>query len=289
MRRAVLLLIVIVTLTAFAACGTTKEEFRPAGSGAVDADTTGISHGTAANEALVESVSLGCCLYGISDGYTLTEKAHRQIVQDAVADYTVKSAAWEGVDISTLDVYIHITQIYQDGTSSEYYVYDKDGAHCMQDGHTGMYSVISDEVYRPLYELAMGWHTPLTMTVVSGGESIRAVRHWIWTDGSDGICADGFRMTPQQAAPLVEYITYAEDFAPYVDGELQPGAVFKLYNEDFEKVECFVPSGQSAWTYIGHAGPGKYIAVAEMSFEEEGGDCTGYQYFFGLVIPEEST
>ena len=45
----------------------------------------------------------------------------------------------------------------------------------MQAGKDGMYSIISDEVYRPLYELAMGWYLPHTMTVVSGGESIFAI------------------------------------------------------------------------------------------------------------------
>jgi hypothetical protein len=149
-----------------------------------------------------------------------------------------------------------------------------------------MYSVISDEVYRPLYELAMGWYMPHTMTVVSGGKNIYAVSNWVWSE-SDCISVDGVWLTPQQAQPMVEYITLAEGFAPYIDGAPQPGVEFKLYDENFEVVEYPIPSGLAAWTYLGHAGAGKYIAVAELGFKNEDGS-SGYQYFFGLIVPESS-
>jgi hypothetical protein len=52
-------------------------------------------------------------------------------------------------------------------------------------------------------------------------------------------------------------------------------------------VESFIPSGREAWAEIGKAGTGKYIAVAEYIFENEDGT-SGYQYFFGLIVPEGS-
>jgi len=287
MRRAVLFLMVITTMAVLAACGVTAEEFCPAGSGAVDAGAADAPSAVKEEEPPVTSVELELYREGRSSAYLLTEEKDRQIARDAVMDYMVKSAAWEDPDISTLDMYIRIILYYKDGTESEYYVYDRDGVHCMQRGRSGRYSVISDQAYRPLYELVMGLHTLHTMTIVSGGESVYAVCNRIWTNGTDAPGSNGPRMTPQEAAPLVEYITYAEDFAPYVDGELRPDLVFELYNEDFEEVKYFVPSGLSAWTFIDHAGPGKYIAVTEMSFEEDNGK-SGYRYFFGLIIPEEN-
>lgn len=123
------------------------------------------------------------------------------------------------------------------------------------------------------------------MTVVSGGESIFAVSNGIWAE-SDGLSLDGIYLTPQQAEPMVEYITYAEDFAPSVDGELHPGVRFKLYDEKYDDVEYFIPSGREAWAEIGTVGPGRYIAVSEESFKDADAR-SGYQYFFGLIVPEE--
>ena len=209
----------------------------------------------------------------------------REIVTDAVEDYMLKSAAWPGVDVEAQDMYIQIFEKSASGDVAEYYVFEKDGRPCMQPGRDGMYSIISDEVYRPLYELAMGWYLPHTMTVVSGGESLFAIRNLIWAEG-DGESADGLSMTPQQAEPMVEYITYAEDFSPYVDGQLQPGVRIKLYDENYDEVEYFISSGRESWAEIGTVGPGRYIAVAEESFKDADGS-SGYQYFFGLIVPED--
>lgn len=279
MRKTILCLMVIMLPLALAACrATVEEQFCPT----VTASTT-------AEEVLPESVSIVMFRNGESrDGYSVADDAQRQTVQNAIFHYLIKSAAWPGVDVGTLDKYIYIGEQYANGDIAEYYVFDKDGQHCMQNSRNGMYSTISDEVYQPLYELAMGWHTPHTMTVTSGGDSIFTVRNWIWSEEKDGLSADGMRLAPEDVANEIEFITLGEDFAPYVDGERRPDVVFKLYGEDFGEVTYPIPSGLAAWISIGQAGPGRYIAVAEQGFEDEKGNRNGYQYFFGLIIPEES-
>ncbi len=211
----------------------------------------------------------------------------QSIVMNAVEEYMLKSAAWEAVDTTALDARIHIYIRYTDGEIAEFDVFDKDGEHCMQWAQAGRYSLLSEEVYRPLYELAMGWYLPGTMVIQSSGESVYALRNWIWSQ-DEGVAADGMRLTPQEVSQDIEYITLADDFAPYIDGEVIPGVAFKLYDENFEEREYFIPSGMAAWTYIGHAGPGRYVAAAEYCFNETDGSSSGYQYFFGLVVPERN-
>ena len=298
MVKTALRILMVMMLLLAAACGAEKEELRP-----MDTESATVTEGALASssahpetpsaqadeKALVDAVNIGLCRYGeYLESYSLKTDAETSLVQAAVFNYMIKSAAWESVDIESMEMYIHIYEQRSDGEAAEYYVFEKDGQPCMQAGRDGMYSTISDEAYRSLYELAMGWHTPHTMKIESGGESIYAVRHWIWSEEKNGLNADGMRLTPQQAQPMVEYITLAEGFAPYIDGAQQPGVVFRLYDENFEEVEYPIPSGLAAWTYLGHAGPGKYIAVAEQGFKNEDGSSRGYQYFFGLIVPEKS-
>jgi hypothetical protein len=297
MVKTALQILMVMMLLLAAACGASKEELSP-----IDTKKATVTEGALASssiqpeipsvqadeKALVEVIDIVLCCNGeYRESYSLTTDAEKNLVQAAVFNYMIKSAAWEGVDIESIGMYIHIYEQRSNGEAAEYYVFEKDGQPCMQAGRDGMYSTISDEVYQTLYELAMGWHTPHTMKIVSGGESIYAVRHWIWSEEKNGLNADGMRLTPQQSESMVEYITLAKDFAPYINGEQQPGVVFRLYDEDFKEMEYPIPSGLVAWTYIGHAGPGRYIAVAEQGFKNEDGS-SGYQYFFGLIVPEKS-
>ena len=270
MRQTLLCLMVIALLMTFAACRVTEEEFCPTGAGTAAAGTaapdvsepaagelsSSVPSAQADEASLAEAYDIELYHNGENrEGYSLMEDPEKRIVETAIFNYMVKSAAWPGVEVETLDLYIHIAGWDADGGVQEYYVFDRDGAHCMQAGKDGMYSTISDEVYQPLYALAMGWHTPHTMTILSGEESIFAVRNWVSSQSADGLCADGMRLTPQQAAAEVEYITYAEDFAPYIDGEVRPGLLLRLYNEDFAEVEYPVapPDWQPGHTLAGPA------------------------------------
>ncbi len=289
MRKTVLSILVIMLMLALAACRVTVEkQFCP-----VVTETPANAEAmlpSDTSEPDIEAQDYIGIVISWNNGYYLSMPVpdeRRGIVTDAVEDYRRKSAAWPGVDVESQDMYIQIYEESAEGKAAEYYVFEKDGQPCMQAGMDVTYSIISDEVYRPLYELAMGWYTLHTMTVASGGESIFAVSNDIWAE-SEGLSVDGIYLTSQQVQPMVEYVTYAEGFSLYIDGELQPGVRLKLYNEEYEEVEYPIPSGLAAWTYINHVEPGRYIAVAEMSFEEEDGSHSGYQYFFGLIVPESN-
>lgn len=291
MRKTILCLLVIMLLAALASCRvTTEEQFCPTDTQLRGTDENPPSQTpdpvAPKNDDGAQASFIYIDMYWGNYYYlgkTVTDE-HHKIVTDAVMDHMLSSAAWPGVDVEAQDMYIHIFVKSADGENADYYVFNRDGKPCMQAGKDGMYSIIRNEVYRPLYELAMGWYMPHTMTVVSGGKSIYAVSNWIWSE-SNCISVDGIQLTPQQAEPMVEYITYAADFAPYIDGELKPDIRFKLFDDNYDEVE-YIPSGREAWAEIGKAGPGKYIAVAEYSFKNEDGS-SGYQYFFGLIVPEE--
>jgi len=59
-----------------------------------------------------------------------------------IFDYMIRSAAWPGIDVTTMEEYYYIKK----GTS-EYYVFMLDGTPCMQLTPNGSYSVITEESY----------------------------------------------------------------------------------------------------------------------------------------------
>lgn len=76
-----------------------------------------------------------------------------KIAEDIIMNYMIKSAAWPGIDINTLEecYLLHVT--YSDGTTAEYYAYLHDGRAVMQYGTEGQYSIISDGLYEKLAKL----------------------------------------------------------------------------------------------------------------------------------------
>jgi hypothetical protein len=248
-------------------------------------------------------------------GFPIKDAASQKVVMDAVFNYMIKSSAWPGVDISTRKDYIAITIKYneKDTEYSLYYVFDKDGKHCMQTGKDGMYSTISDEVYEPLKDLAMGYSLPHAMTIVSGGNTIHAVQHLIQSrQNKDGLPADMKYLTPQQMADHIQYLRLDPDreglspFTLFFNNEKVYGT-YILYNDKFQEIPFLNPSALEPQTYLfRNANPGKYIVelqtISINEMESLSGQylltntqsqaasfaltsIIGYQYFFGVIVP----
>ncbi|TEB14112.1 Methicillin resistance mecR1 protein [Pelotomaculum sp. FP] len=79
-----------------------------------------------------------------------------KLAEDLIFDYMVKSAAWPGVDIKTLNECYLLRATYPDGTATDYYAYLHDGKSVMQQGTDGYYSRIDDGLYEKLADLAQG-------------------------------------------------------------------------------------------------------------------------------------
>nr|WP_314464242.1 M56 family metallopeptidase [uncultured Clostridium sp.] len=77
-----------------------------------------------------------------------TQSLARAIIMNAA----VKSAAWEGVDITTLEECYRIRQTFpQTQEVHDYYAYRlKDGTAVLQSGAVGQYSILSDDLYETL-------------------------------------------------------------------------------------------------------------------------------------------
>ncbi len=77
---------------------------------------------------------------------------NQQLALAIINDYMVKSAAWEGVDITTLKECYLIRQIFPESLEThDYYAYlQKDGTPVLQSGTDGRYSVLSSELYSEL-------------------------------------------------------------------------------------------------------------------------------------------
>jgi hypothetical protein len=76
-----------------------------------------------------------------------------QLAKDIIMDYMVKSAAWPGIDISTLEECYLLRATYSDGKTSDYYTFIYNGKAIMQHGTDGHYSFIDAGLYEKLVEL----------------------------------------------------------------------------------------------------------------------------------------
>lgn len=73
-----------------------------------------------------------------------------ELVQDIIMDAMLKSAAWPGIDIDSLEECYLIRAIYPDGAISDYYTFLQDGKAVLQRGKDGFCSRIRDELYEQL-------------------------------------------------------------------------------------------------------------------------------------------
>lgn len=85
----------------------------------------------------------------------ITGEEETRMVQEIVFDYMVKSAAWEGVEVSELEDCITLSFDWTADTERQsYYQYDSEGRHVLQAGEAGMYTIMSDDAYEKLMQLA---------------------------------------------------------------------------------------------------------------------------------------
>ncbi len=85
----------------------------------------------------------------------LSSQEDIRLVEEIVFDYMVKSAAWEGVEASTLENAIALFFDWtEDGERQTFYQYDMDGRHVLQAGEAGMFSIMGDRAYANLLRLA---------------------------------------------------------------------------------------------------------------------------------------
>ena len=153
-----------------------------------------------------------------------------------------------------------------------------------------MYTMINEEVYEPLRELAMGYGLPDTMMVRSGKHEVKAMAVPVNPLSS----ARG--VTPQVMASYVQYLEldpkHVEEtmtpFTPAVGGQKAFG-LYTLYNEQFEQMKFITPSGLEPQTYLfQNTDPGRYVVVLQTTDPTQS-DSTriSLQYFFGVIVPED--
>ncbi len=236
--------------------------------------------------ATVELVLAGQSIHTVD----VVDRAGKKVLMDAIFNHLIRSAAWPGDDPDTVKNRITIRVQFErdDGYPTVYHVFERDGQHCMQAGQ-GMYTMINEEVYEPLRELAMGYGLPDTMTVLSGKHEVRAMAVPVDSLGS----ARG--VTPQVMAEYVQYLELdpahrketMTPFSPIVGGQKAFGS-YTLYNEQFEQMKFIMPSGLEPQTYLfQNAKPGRYIVVLQTTDPTQS-DSTRItrQYFFGVIVPE---
>jgi hypothetical protein len=165
---------------------------------------------------------------------------------------------------------------------TQYHVFEIDGTPYIQNGKTSLCSVMQDDIYLRLKELAYGYYQPYALTVVSGENTIKAAGHMLWSvDKVNGICADMERFTPSQVEDLIQTIQIDPKndnsplFTPFVEGNEVNGS-YKMYDQNFLEIS-FSRSFENVKQ-------GRYILELE-SFFEDSEPSFGMQYFFGVIVP----
>ena len=107
---------------------------------------------SSANSAEVKS-SYQITYYG-KDGVVFSDTAltNEKLAESIIMDFLMKSAAWQGVDITTLEEYYLIERITSPTEENRvYYAYLlEDGSSVLQGGSDGMYSYLSQKLYDEL-------------------------------------------------------------------------------------------------------------------------------------------
>lgn len=99
---------------------------------------------------------------GITEAeYKPISEAEQKELDHIIFDHMIRSAAWPGIDITTMEEYYYIKK----GTS-EYGVFILDGTPCMQSLPNGLYSAISEESYKLLQEIMEGKYRDIYNTIM---------------------------------------------------------------------------------------------------------------------------
>jgi hypothetical protein len=216
-------------------------------------------------------------------GLDIEDAQQKRYVMDVIDDPEI-SEAKSGADVTCPDSYfcIYVQSGSLNSEGADYYVFEVDGTPYVQNGETLLCSVMRDDIYSRLKEIAYGYYQPYAMTVVSGDNTIKAAGHLLWhTDKVNGVSADMIYFEPSEIAESVEYITLDPEnddlppFTPFVKGKEVNGK-YTLYDQDFSKI----PFGRS----FKDLKQGKYILELETSFEDSESSF-GMQYFFGVIVP----
>lgn len=134
---------------------------------------------------------------------------------------------------------------------------------------------------------------PNTLTIQSGNNTIQADAYPIWShDLKTKIAADMQRHTPQEMESSIQYLALdlsgdrQASFTPLFQGKEIYGQ-YDLYDPHYELIIHNEPSGPAPQTYLFRdLKPGKYIVVLTTTIETKDSK-NGYQYFFGVIVPEK--
>lgn len=149
----------VLALLALAGCG--PRETPGAGDVAPLTEDAAPSNAPVGQEAVVEPVPFTNVSVTVRrNGQWVSERAvtleaEIDMAEQLVFSYLARSAAWPGSPASELADWVCLSYDWIPGEARQfYYQYDVDGRHVLQAGEEGMYSILADEEYAMLMELA---------------------------------------------------------------------------------------------------------------------------------------
>jgi hypothetical protein len=224
-------------------------------------------------------------------GFTIEDAAQKKIIRNAFGDAALRPTPQGDRDIGDAADRIEITlrrNIFSRYT--EYRVFNRDGAHYLQQNGDSAYCELSDEAYAPLLDIAMGYFQPDTAVISAGGQTIHALGSVVWAnDKKQNIAADMIPLEPQLIAEHVQCIELspgAQADTPFVllpDGRELSGS-YTLYDEDFRETAIVPAAGADIQETLTRSSvPGTYLVRLDVTLEASDFQ-TGMQYFFGYVF-----
>ena len=115
-----------------------------------------------------------------------------------------------------------------------------------------------------------------TVRIISNGTEYTPMENWLYSV-SDGICADGFALWPQDVADKLTAIPYADEFKIVIKGRDAMNVRYTLYDDKYERVY----SSMEAFSLP--AKQGEYILDVFVSWGHcFTNNCAGGQHLFKI-------
>lgn len=168
------------------------------------------------------------------------DDASKKIIEEAIFDSMLQSTLYQGADLNKLvDKILIRIECVGESQPRQYVVYGKDDRHLIQAEGSTLAAALGDKAYKPLYELAMGYHLPYAVTAASGVNTVHAFGSAVSSEKKDdGVCADMRRYSPRQFTEHLEYLkidaSCSPPFKTYLGGPEVIGQ-YSLYDQDFNE------------------------------------------------------
>ena len=251
-----------------------------------------------AREGLARSINAQVSISGVGvTNQDIGNVADKRVIQAIIDDCRLATSLWTGKSVNEMPDRIKFLIRQEAVSPHEYYaVYVDDmGDPLIINIQNGNFIILDENQYNDVLNVVRkGFYNSPAMTVRSGEKSIQAVGRWINSYNKiTKVAADSIVLGAHGIEPYLTYLPIdftrsakggSQPFATYVNGKEKYGD-FVLYDAEMNKIGIIGMSGLAPQIdMLSDLTSGRYVVEMHTRFETPLSE-SGYQYFFGIIIP----